>query len=49
MEGVEANKKSRSGSHSDPYGDIEEDDDEQEAAELERERLLDNFVEEIPD
>lgn len=44
MEGVEAAQKSGSISQSDGYGDI---DDEEEAAEIERERLLDVFVEEL--
>jgi hypothetical protein len=51
MEGIEANHKGGSGeddSHSDGYGDIEEDEEEQEVAEMERERLLDAFVEELP-
>lgn len=51
MEGIEAAQKDGSGdegSHSDGYGDIE-DEEEHEAAEMERERLLDVYVEELPD
>lgn len=53
MEGVEAAGKSGSeeDSPSEGYGEMEEDEDEEQemAAEIERQRLLDIFVEELPD
>lgn len=53
MEGVEAAEKSGSeeDSHSEGYGDMDEDEEDEEemAAEIERQRLLDIFVEELPE
>ena len=52
MEGVEAAEKSGSGeeSHSDEYGEMDEEEEEEQemAAEIEKQRLLDIFVEELP-
>lgn len=50
MEGVESGRKSdhaEDDSPSDGYGDIDEDEEELEAADLERQRLLDVYVEEL--
>lgn len=52
MEGVEAAHKSGSedeDSHSEGYGDLDEDEEAHEQAEIEKQRLLDVFVEELPD
>ena len=49
MEGIENAEKSES-ENSDEYSDMDEDEEEElEAAEMEKQRLLDEFVEDFPD